>query len=294
MGKNYSYGYARVSTFQQDLSRQLDILSQYNCIEVLTEKMSGTKTNRPELMRLKDKVRAGDTIIVESFSRLGRSTRDLMELVDYFKSKGIILISIKENFDTNTPQGNLMLTVFEAFSQFERDLIVQRTKEGLESARARGRKGGRPKIKERNIEKALKLYNSKEYSISEIVTMSGISQATLYRYIQKQGNSSENTINPTNEKIAQILMSLRVENNNKFVRGKKKARENIERYLEYYYKMQKASSSDDDYIIFVKYKDIDDLKNTVYEIFRELENEADLKNCFTEGDASCDELNLNW
>ena len=130
MGKNYSYGYARVSTFQQDLSRQLDILSQYNCIEVLTEKMSGTKTNRPELMRLKDKVRAGDTIIVESFSRLGRSTRDLMELVDYFKSKGIILISIKENFDTNTPQGNLMLTVFEAFSQFERDLIVQRTKEG--------------------------------------------------------------------------------------------------------------------------------------------------------------------
>ena len=294
MGKNYNYGYARVSTVQQDLNRQLDILSQYNCIEVLTEKMSGTKTNRPELMRLKDKVRAGDTIIVESFSRLGRSTRDLMDLVDYFKSKGIILISIKENFDTNTPQGNLMLTVFEAFSQFERDIIVQRTKEGLESARARGRKGGRPKVKERNIEKALKLYNSKEYSISEIVKMSGISQATLYRYIQKQGNSPENTINPTNEKIAQILMSLRVENNNKFVRGKKKARENIERYLKYYYNMKKASASDDDYIIFVKYKDIDDLKNTVYEIFRELENEADAKNCFTEGDASCDELNLNW
>lgn len=199
--------------------------------------MSGTKTNRPELMRLKDKVRSGDTIIVESFSRLGRSTRDLMELVDYFKSKGIILISVKENFDTNTPQGNLMLTVFEAFSQFERDLIVQRTKEGLESARARGRKGGRPKVKERNIEKALKLYNSKEYNISEIVKMSGISQATLYRYIQKQGNNSENTIKPANEKVAQILMSLSVENNNKFVRGKKKARENIKKYLKYYYKI---------------------------------------------------------
>ena len=96
------------------------------------------------------------------------------------------MISIKENFDTNTPQGKLMLTVFQAFSQFERDLIAQRTREGLNSARARGRKGGRPKVKEKNIEKALKLYDSKEYSVSEIVVMSGISQATLYRYIQKK------------------------------------------------------------------------------------------------------------
>lgn len=87
------------------------------------------------------------------------------------------------------PQGNLMLTIFEAFSQFERNLIVQRTKEGLQIARAKRRKDGRPTVKERNIEKALKLYNSKEYSIIEIVTISGISQATLYRYIQKQVNS---------------------------------------------------------------------------------------------------------
>ncbi|WP_291634339.1 recombinase family protein [Clostridium sp.] len=291
--ENYSYGYARVSTVQQDLSRQLDLLNQYNCIEIVTEKMSGTKTNRPELMRLKDKVRPGDTIIIESFSRLGRSTRDLIELVEYFKNKRVTLISIKENFDTNTPQGNLMLTVFEAFSQFERELIVQRTKEGLESARARGRKGGRPKVKERNIEQALKLYDSKEYSISEIVKMSRISQATLYRYIHKQGNSSETNINPSNEKTAQILMSIRVENNNKFVRGKKKARENIEKYLDYY-NMKKTSPKDDEYIIFVKYKNIDDLKNTVYEIFHELENEADLKNCFTEGEACCNELGLKW
>lgn len=123
--------------------------------------------------------------------------------------------------------------------------------------------------------------------------MSGISQATLYRYIHKQGNSSETNINPSNEKTAQILMNLRVENNNKFVRGKKKARENIEKYLDYY-DMQKSPSTNDDYIIFVKYKDIDALKNDVYEILRELENEADLKNCFTEGEASCNELGLKW
>src|SRR5665648_219964 len=138
---NYVYGYARVSTQQQELIRQLDMLKQYNCTEILTEKISGTKADRPELNRLKDKIRPGDTLIIESFSRLGRSTKDLID---------------------------------------------QRTREGLNSARARGRKGGRPKVKEKNIEKALKLYDSKEYSVSEIVVMSGISQATLYRYIQKK------------------------------------------------------------------------------------------------------------
>ncbi|PTY80706.1 resolvase [Heyndrickxia sporothermodurans] len=185
----YIYGYARVSTKQQDLIRQLDLLGEYNCTEILTEKMSGTKKDRPELIRLKDKVRPGDSIVVESFSRLGRSTKDLIELVEYFEGKNVKLISIKENFDTNTPQEKLMLTVFQAFSQFERDLIAQRTKEGLESARARGRNGGRPKVKENQINKALKLYNSKEYSISEIVEMTGISQATLYRYIRTTSQS---------------------------------------------------------------------------------------------------------
>ena len=184
MNINHVYGYARVSTQQQDLIRQMDIINKFNCTEVLTEKMSGTKADRPELNRLKDKVRNGDTLIIESFSRLGRSTKDLIELVEWFENKGVKIISCKENFDTNTPQGKLMLIVFQAFSQFERDLIVQRTKEGLESARARGRKGGRPKVKDKSIEKALNLYKSKEYSISEIVEMTGISQATLYRYIR--------------------------------------------------------------------------------------------------------------
>ncbi len=206
MNINYVYGYARVSTQQQELIRQLDMLKKYNCTEILTEKMSGTKVNRPELTRLKDKVRPGDVLVVESFSRLGRSTKDLIELVEYFENKEVKLISIKENFDTNTPQGKLMLTVFQAFSQFERDLIAQRTKEGLSSARARGRKGGRPKVKDKNIEKAIKLYSSKEYSISEIVEMSGISQATLYRYIRKLSSS---TLKDDSEKVAKIDISLR-------------------------------------------------------------------------------------
>lgn len=182
----YIYGYARVSTQHQDLNRQLDLLSEQNCNEILTEKKTGTKSNRPELNRLKDKLRPGDTVVVESFSRLGRSTKDLIDLVTYFEEQDVKLVSLKENFDTTTPQGRLMMTVFQAFSQFERDLIVERTKDGLQSARARGRVGGRPRVNKRDIERAVKLYESKAYSGKEITEMTGISKATLYRYIKSK------------------------------------------------------------------------------------------------------------
>lgn len=285
----YTYGYARVSTKQQDLMRQLDLLHEYNCTEILTEKMSGTRQDCPELFRLKDKVRPGDTIVVESFSRLGRSTKDLIELVEFFESKQVKLISIKENFDTNTPQGKLMLTVFQAFSQFERDLIAQRTKEGLESARARGRKGGRPKVKEKQINKALNLYHSKEYSISEIVEMTGISQATLYRYIRKAQQEKETHHDVVN--TAKIRMELRVENNSKFIRGKGKVRKDIEQFLKDYYKMEIIG---DEYIIYVSYTTVEELKKTVYDILEEMNSDADMRNCFIEADLYCDELGLTW
>lgn len=181
----YIYGYARVSTHKQDLSRQLDLLKKYNYNEILTEKITGTKSSRPELDRLKDKLRPGDVVVVESFSRLGRSTKDLIDLVNYFEENDVKLISDKENFDTSTPQGRLMMTVFQAFSQFERDLIVERTKEGLKSARSRGRKGGRPKVDQKNISKAISLYHTEQYSVNEIVEMTGISRATLYRYLKR-------------------------------------------------------------------------------------------------------------
>lgn len=287
---NYIYGYARVSTQQQELQRQLDMLKQYNCCEILTEKMSGTKKDRPELKRLQDKIRSGDTIVIESFSRLGRSTKDLIELVEYFENKGVKIISIKENFDTVTPQGKLMLTVFQAFSQFERDLIVQRTKEGLASARARGRKGGRPKVRSKNIEQALKLYNSKDYSISEIVKMSGVSQTTLYRYLKNI--IPEETVTQT-KKVAKIYLNVTVENNNKFVRGKKKSIERIEMDLKYY-RLKKLSNGRWDYLIYVEYESKEDLENTMYNIFSEMESTADYRNCFIEVNAWCEEFDMWW
>ena len=185
------YGYGRVSKQQQVLDRQQDALEKYGCDRIFMEKMTGTKADRPELQHLKDCIREGDTVVVESWSRLGRSTRDLIDLTEWFHDHGVVLVSLKENFDTSSPQGKLMMTVFQAFAEFERDLVVQRTKEGLESARARGRKGGRPAKNQKDVEMALKLYDSKAHSIPEIVKMTGISQATLYRYIWKRDGEAE-------------------------------------------------------------------------------------------------------
>ncbi|MDO0825996.1 recombinase family protein [Desulfosporosinus nitroreducens] len=180
------FGYCRVSTEQQNLERQLDLLRKYTCDEILTEKMTGTKSDRPVLNLLKEKIREGDIIIIESLTRLGRSTKDLIELVEYFNSKGVNLISLKEHLDSTTATGKAMIGMLSVMAQFERDLIAERTREGLKSARARGRVGGRPKKDEKAINKAIKLYDSQEYSIKEIVDMTSISQATLYRRIKER------------------------------------------------------------------------------------------------------------
>ena len=179
------YGYGRVSTQEQDLARQEDLFNN-NGIDKryqFMEKMTGTKTNRPQLDRLKDEVREGDIIYIESLSRLGRSTKDLLELISYFQNKGIILKSAKENIDTSTAMGTLLTTFICALAEFERALIVERTKEGLEAARARGRKGGRPATNKKDIDIALSLYDSQDYSISEICKRCGISQGTLYKAV---------------------------------------------------------------------------------------------------------------
>ncbi|EAC2688312.1 recombinase family protein [Listeria monocytogenes] len=186
---NMVYGYARVSTRQQDLSRQLDLLERYECHKIYTEKISGIRTNRPELNKLKKRVKENDKIIIESFSRLGRSTKDLIDLVYFFERKGVKVISIKENFDTQTPQGKLMMTVFQAFSQFERDIIVERTKEGLDSARARGNIGGRPRIDPKLIQYALNLYQKEGRTIVDICAQTGIKRSTFYRYLRLENDN---------------------------------------------------------------------------------------------------------
>lgn len=182
--KNFVFGYARVSTEQQNLDRQLDMLEKYGVDRIYNEKMTGTKRNRPELEKLLERLTEGDTVVVESLSRLGRSTKDLIWLMESFNEKGVNLVSLKESIDTTSSTGKLLFALMSAIAQFERDVIADRTREGIASARARGRKGGRPKSDPEKLKMAVKLYNSKQYSIKEIEKMTGIKKDTLYRAIR--------------------------------------------------------------------------------------------------------------
>ena len=138
-------GYARVSTEEQSLNRQIDMLNEVGCEKIFEEKISGIKRERQELMKMLEQLRKGDLIIVADLTRLSRSVKELFQLVEQIEAKGANIKSLKESWmDTSTPQGKLMFTIFAGISQFERDLISQRTIEGLVAARARGKKGGRP------------------------------------------------------------------------------------------------------------------------------------------------------
>lgn len=187
--EGYKLGYARVSKQEQNLERQIDQLKEAGCKKIFEEKITGTKKERPELDKMLNELRDGDTIIITELTRLSRSRKDLFDLVELIESKNANIKSLKESWlDTTTPQGKLMFTIFAGISQFERDLISQRTLEGLASARARGRKGGRPAKDKKDIDVAIKMYNSRLHSVSEIENTTGVSKATLYRYIKKQVN----------------------------------------------------------------------------------------------------------
>lgn len=170
-------GYARVSTTGQNLDGQTDLLTQNGCERIYSEKISGIKKERPQLDRMMDSLRAGDTVIITELTRLGRSVKELLSIIERIHEAGASIKSLRETWlDTTTPQGNLLLTIFAGLSQFERDLTRQRTRQGLEAARARGRKGGRPKSDESKVSTALKMYDSKLHSIDEITKATGISR----------------------------------------------------------------------------------------------------------------------
>lgn len=178
-------GYARCSTLDQNLDWQIDALTKEGCDRIFQEKFTGTRKDRPELLRMMDMLREGDTVIICELTRLSRSVKDLFDLVEQVEKAGANIKSLKEPWlDTTTPQGRLLFTIFSGVSQFERELIRERTMEGLASARARGRMGGRPGKDKKIVEQALTLYDSRAYSVDEISKTTGISRATLYKYIR--------------------------------------------------------------------------------------------------------------
>jgi len=138
-------GYARVSSEAQNLDRQEDALGSLNLDRVFSDKASGRNADRPGLQQLLDFLREGDTLYVESISRIARSTRDLLVIIERLEARGVNFVSLKESIDTSTPQGRFILTIFAALAELERESIHQRQREGIEAARARGRVMGRPK-----------------------------------------------------------------------------------------------------------------------------------------------------
>lgn len=179
------FGYARVSTIEQNLSLQTDALKAAGCDEIITDEASGKNANRPGLTNLlNNKLRAGDELVVWRLDRLGRSLKELIELINDFENKGIKFNSLTESINTSTTSGKLIFNIFASLAEFERNLIRERTVAGLAAARARGRLGGRPEIAKTKINAALQLYNKKESTINEICKVIGISKATLYKYIE--------------------------------------------------------------------------------------------------------------
>ena len=178
--------YVRVSTADQNEARQIEALKKYNIEKWFIEKISGKDMNRPKLQELLDYAREGDIVYVEDFSRLARSTKDLLELVETLQSQNIELVSMKENLDTSTPTGKLMLTMIAAINEFERANILERQREGIELAKERGAYKGRKPI---DIDSSIfnreyARYEKREINKSELATILGITRPTLNKMIK--------------------------------------------------------------------------------------------------------------
>lgn len=181
-------GYIRVSKTHQNLDRQLDMLIDHGVDprNIYKEKITGTKLERPELDRMINELQPGDVVMIADLTRVSRSTKDLLYIVDRIKEKNATIKSIKDTWlDTTSdnPYNSFLLTVMSGLSQLERDLISQRTKEGLKSAKARGRNGGRPS-KRNDKSKVVELLYKEGYKITEITKETGLSRSTVYRVLQ--------------------------------------------------------------------------------------------------------------
>jgi DNA invertase Pin-like site-specific DNA recombinase len=178
-------GYARVSTDDQNLDLQRDALKRAGCAEVYEEKVSGKDTaKRPELAHALRALRAGDTLVIWRLDRLGRSLTDLVQIVSDLEHRGVGLESINEKIDTSTAAGKLVYHVFAALAEFERNLIRERTRAGLDAARARGRKGGRKaKLDEKQLREIRTLLRDPEIIVADVARRYGVSRATLYKHV---------------------------------------------------------------------------------------------------------------
>src|SRR6056297_1968948 len=175
-------GYARVSTSEQTLNAQLDALRDVGAERIFEEKVTGKSRTRPELQKLLDQLREGDVVVVTKYDRLARSLRDLIDIVEHIRERGAGFRSLAEDIDTTTPTGRLIFHVFGSIAEFERERIVERTKEGLAAAKRRGRVGGRPRsLSEEARQEIIRMRDQDRRPVSEIARTFKVSRATVYR-----------------------------------------------------------------------------------------------------------------
>jgi DNA invertase Pin-like site-specific DNA recombinase len=187
-------GYARVSTRSQNDDSQVDELSGYGCDKIFTDKASGKLAARPELDKALDWLRAGDVFVITRLSRAMRSLKHLLALADELRERGIDLVVLRQHIDTTTPTGRLVFHVLGAIDEFQRELIIEGTREGLEAARARGRTGGRkPKLSAARAATVRRMYaatgpdGKRLHTAAEIAQAVGVHRTTVYDYLKKEG-----------------------------------------------------------------------------------------------------------
>ena len=182
---NRRYGYIRVSSKEQNLARQQVEMQKLNLAYIFEEKASGKNVDRPELQKMLSILSEGDTVVVLSIDRLARNTKDLLELVDLFKKKGINFISLKENIDTSTPTGMFIITILGALSELEREYIRERQRQGIAIAKTQKKYKGRKERKIPNFEEMTKRVRSGNMSVEEASKLLCISRSTYYRRLKK-------------------------------------------------------------------------------------------------------------
>lgn len=188
-------GYARVSTRDQHTEAQTDVLEAAGCEKVFVDHASGTLARRPALDQMLEYVREGDTLIVTKLDRLGRSVRNLKQIAEELQERSIGLRALSQGIDTTTPGGRLFFHMLAAIAEFEHDLIVERTHDGLAAARARGRKGGRKfKMTATKISQARAMYDAGGHTVQEIADTFGVSRPTIYRHLQAAPARSAATV----------------------------------------------------------------------------------------------------
>lgn len=192
MGKGKNIAYVRVSTVEQNEARQKEALKEYNIDKWFIEKASGKDTKRPKLQEMLEYIREDDTVYVEEFSRLGRSTADLLAIVQQIENAGAKFVSLKESFDTKTPAGKLQMTMMAAIAEFERAMILERQREGIALAKKAGKYKGRKPISVSNIDEYYDRYMCRQATKTAIAEELGISRTTLdklFKMYTKEGTT---------------------------------------------------------------------------------------------------------